>query len=108
MPAVQDSLHLGYKFKNRIYESTKEIIMGHHFVSRAHLQILIDMPNLGRNDHQLTQTDVASDKSHEKMNTKATAKICQPLIVELLKKHVPGSEGTQLYLRLINFLLELL
>ena len=105
MPAIQDSLHLANKLKNKIFDASSQIIMGKFIATNSHLQMLLDLPNICKYDHLLTQTDIASDRSHDKMNTAATAKICKQFVIDLLKQHVPGSEGTQLFLTLIQYLL---
>jgi hypothetical protein len=71
-------------------------------VSINFLKILISLPDVSRNDHKLKNQDVGTfDTSKDKMNTEATRRICEPHVIELLKK-VPGSEGTRVYLKIMR------
>lgn len=106
IPALQDPLHLTNKMKNRMFDPTNHLVMGDYIVSSSHLQILCDNPRVSKYDHQLTQTIVGSDVTKDKMNTIGTEKICRPVVVELLKKFVVSSEGTQIFLELMDNCLE--
>ena len=105
MPALQDVLHLVNKLRNRIFDPTNNVVMGKFLVTNAHLRILIENENVSKQDHLLTPIDVGADKTHDKMNTSASEKVCSPIVISLMEKFVPGSEGTRLYLRLMNCLL---
>lgn len=98
--AVHDTIHSANKFRSRL-KPANLLPIGNHVVPRSHLEILVD--SVGKEDHGLTATDI--DNS-DKMNFDSTLKISSERVTDQLKKHVPGSEGTQVYLKLIRYTIE--
>lgn len=100
--ALSDVHHLLNNFKNRMTDPTSNLKIGKFFVSSNFLKILINLPNISRNDHLLRAQDVGTfDMTKDKMNTESTKRICEPIVIELLSK-VPGSQGTSIYLKVMR------
>jgi len=99
---MQDSYHLGNKLKNRLFDTTIDLELGQFVASVNHLKMLVNNPEVSKEEHCLTISDIDSnDSTRDKMNTKSTQKICTSKVIELLKSKVNGSEGTCAYLQLI-------
>jgi hypothetical protein len=99
---LSDPHHLLNNLKNRINDLTNCLMIGKFYVSMNYLKIMLNHPEISRNDHQLSNEDVGTfDSSKDKMNSNATRKICEPIVIELLKK-IPGSEGTIIYLQMMR------
>lgn len=94
---MQDLVHLLNKWKNRFLKFSILLPLVNFRANRAHLQMLID--TVPKDKHFLTEKDL---NNKDKMNFAATLKICDTKVIEALKKYVPDSCGTQMYLRLMN------
>lgn len=100
LPPIQDPTHVHF-------DPAREIVIGNKIISNSHLKILVDSEEVSRHQHLLSKTDVGTgDKTKDKMNTISTEKIYHPRVQELLENYIPGSEGTQLYLKMINNLFD--
>lgn len=104
--AIQDPLHLVNKMKNRLFDSASDIKIGRFTASSKHLEVLQQNGSLSKIDHELTETIVGSDRSKDKMNTVGTENVCHKKVHPLLKKYVPGSDGTIQLLKIMDFLLD--
>jgi hypothetical protein len=105
---ISDSHHLLNNFKNRFNDPTNSLMIGNYYVSMNYLKIMLNHPEISRYDHQLSNEDVGTfDTSKDKMNSNSTRKICEPHVIELLKK-IPGAEGTIIYLQLMRDLYDAL
>lgn len=99
--SLSDPFHLLNNFKNRMNDTGK-LKIGKFYVTMNYLKIMINHPDVSRNDHLLSNQDVGTfDTTKDKMNTTATRKVCEPKVIELLKI-IPGSEGTVAYLRIMR------
>lgn len=100
--SLSDPFHLLNNFKNRMYDLTGKLKVGKFYVSMNFLKIMVNNPNVSKNDHLLSNQDIGTfDTTKDKMNTTSTRKICEPQVIELLKV-VPGSEGTVAYLQIMR------
>lgn len=97
---TQDTVHIGAKLKSRLLKPSIIMPLGNFVIAAGHLQILIDL--VSKDKHLLTQSDLSSK---DKMNFGSVIKICDPKIWTLLEKHVPGSEGTRAYLKMMFYVL---
>jgi len=97
---TQDTVYIGGKLKSRLLKPSIVMPLGKFIVSSGHLQILINI--VSKDKHFLTQSDLSSE---DKMNFRSVIKICDPKIWSLLEKHVPGSEGTQIYLKIMFYVI---
>lgn len=86
---IQDSVHNGLKFRNRLLNSLAVLPMGNSLVSISHLKLLIY--GVPENDHGLVMKDVCPD---DRQNFAALEKIMQPNVLDALSKNVNDSEGT--------------
>lgn len=103
MKCIQDPIHLTNNLKNRLYDGANDLQIGDFLATINHIQILVNLPNVSKDQHKLTYTDVnATDKSRDKMNSESTKKICTEAVINLLEQNVVGSEGTVAYLKLIR------
>jgi hypothetical protein len=65
--------------------------MDSHIATIAHLQMLVADKTIAKDSHDLKESDVDNlDKSRDRMNTDAVARICSLKVQEALKK-IPGS-----------------
>jgi hypothetical protein len=103
MKVMQDPIHFLNKFRNQLIENLLKL--GDKVASINFLRILLNNENVSKNDHMLNNTDVGTfDSTTDKMNANSTQKICNQKVIELLKNHVAGSEGTAAYLQIMRFL----
>lgn len=96
---VQDAYHIGTKLKNRLLNTVVMLILGNSIVTASHLKIFLD--NVSKDQHHLTIGDI---NGADKMNVDSVKRIFSQKVGECLKKHVPGSNATILYLKLIRFI----
>ena len=97
---MQDFIHTVNKFRTRL-DPANYLPIGKFTASQAHLRILSQ--ERSKEEHGLTTADL--DKS-DKMNFNSSLKICSERITDLLEKYVPGSEGTEAYLKVMRFVME--
>lgn len=93
---MQDTVHIGTKLRNRILSKTCTLIIGKFVISVNHLNDLIN--RFSRDKHYLTASVV---EPKDRMNFDSVLRICDEKVIELLK-NVPGSDGTIIYLKLID------
>nr|CAI5847435.1 unnamed protein product [Callosobruchus analis] len=70
--------------------------MGQYFASVSHLYELLSQ--FSKDKHLLTPSDL---KAEDKMNYDAAKRMCSTNVIQLLEK-IPNTEGTVLYLKLMN------
>lgn len=97
---IQDTVHIGTKLRTRFIKPSILLPFGKYIISSSHLKYLID--NVSKDQHLLTESDL---NANDKMNFQAVEKISCPQVINLLKKLVPDSQGTIVYLSLINDIL---
>lgn len=93
--AVQDSTHIGTKLRNRILKASIYLPFGEFIISKSHLIYLIE--NVSKDKHALTESDV---NPKDRQNFRSFQKISSEIVCDALKKYVPDSEGTVMYLTL--------
>lgn len=94
---IQDPVHIGTKLRTRLLNEKKEIVMGDKRVCISHLKTLID--TISKDKHGLNYTDI---NSADKMNFKAVEKLINEEVRNNINEHIPNSEGTCEYLRLMQ------
>lgn len=91
----QDTVHIGTKLRNKFLNGN--MLFGRYTISVEHLHIL--MRNVGRDKHGIYKTHI---NKTDKMNFISVQRITHPKVTQLLKKHVSESDGTIMYLRIID------
>lgn len=94
---IQDPIHIGTKFRNRLLNATLKF--GEHIISVDHLITLIN--KFTKNKHNLCISNV---KPKDRQNFDSVLRICDDKVINLLSG-VDGSAGTVLYLRVISSIL---
>lgn len=94
---MQDQPHIGTKLRNRALDDKIQLKIGKHDVSKKHLFALLDEAT--RDQHGIFRSDI---ENHDKMNFNSVQRMSDPKVIELLKQHVDGSDGTIMYLNLMN------
>ena len=84
---VQDTIHLGAKFRVRLLKRERGIFMvlGNKVASCSDLEHLLR--RVSKDLHLLRDGDI---NQHDKMNYDAVERLCNPNIRNLLGIHVPG------------------
>ncbi|KAJ8669512.1 hypothetical protein QAD02_000771 [Eretmocerus hayati] len=67
---------------------------------QSHLFDLVDL--VPKDKHKLTRSDL---KPNDEMNFKSVLKLCSDRTIAALKKYIPRSEGTQIYLTCLYYIL---
>lgn len=98
LKCVQDTVHIGTKFRTRLLNEKQLIVMGDHMVHPEHLRILIR--TVSKDQHLLVSSDISAS---DKMNFKSVRKITDLKVSENLKIHVPKSNATIKFLELMKF-----
>jgi hypothetical protein len=94
---VQDTIHIGGKMRVRLLNEKVNIQVGAYQVKKEHLITLTREVNRGV--HQMLESDLDGT---DKMNYGAVERICASHVPTLLKEHVKESDGTQMYLILMQ------
>lgn len=95
---IQDTIHIGTKFRNRML--SRPLKFGKHQINIDHLKQLLKA--VSKEQHKLTEETI---QAKDRMNFKTVLKICNSEVIGLLEKHIPKSEGTVLYLRVLDNIL---
>lgn len=95
---VQDTVHIGTKLRNIFLG--RNLMFGHHKISVEHLHDL--MCSVSRDKHGLYKTHI---NPQDRMNFISVQKITDSKVTQLLEKHVGGSDGTVIYLKIIDMVL---
>lgn len=95
---VQDTPHTGNKLRVKLCDTTDVHAMGNFSAVAGDLHLLVERET--KDYHHLQELDLTGK---DKMSFGATMRVCHPRIWKLLKEHVPGSDGTQIYLKVIFF-----
>lgn len=96
---MQDLVHVLNTIKNRFFKTLILFPMGDFIASSAHLKLLFDCVTKAK--HGLQNRDLTLE---DKMNFASTMRICDPKIWNLLDEHVPSSDSTRMYLKLMFFI----
>lgn len=97
---TQDIIHIGGKARNRILKTSRRTPLGQKIIAVAHLFYLIR--TVSKDKHLLTATDI---NPKDRQNFASVEKICSEKVIFYLKQAVPGSEGTVMFLRALNYCL---
>lgn len=94
---IQDTVHIGAKLRSRLLKPSIFLPMGDFIISASHLKILTN--TVSKDKHCLNSKELSPK---DKMNYQSVEKNSDPKVTVLLEKHIPGSEATVLYLRIIH------
>ncbi|KZS02505.1 Uncharacterized protein APZ42_000434, partial [Daphnia magna] len=95
---VQDTIHEGAKMRTRLLKDQKPMPFGNKIACRENLVALAGL--VTKDQHLLQERDLLPE---DKMNYDAVGRLTRPELRDLLKKYVPGSEGTIFYLKLMEY-----
>ncbi|KAJ8682929.1 hypothetical protein QAD02_018721 [Eretmocerus hayati] len=95
---VSDVVHVVNRFKTRLLKESITLPLGPHIVSSSHLLYMCENESIDK--HLLSASDLAND---DKMRFASSIKMCHRRVYEALR-NVPGSEGTQAYIKVMNFI----
>lgn len=98
---VQDTIHEGAKLRTRFLKSEYLIPIGNFVANREHIVAVMNSPFVGKGETGVLPSDL---DLHDKMNYDAVQRLARPELIELLKKHIPDSSGTQFYLKLMYYI----
>lgn len=90
---VQDIIHIGTKFRNRLLNGSIILYIGNKIVSTVHIKYLID--TVAKDVHGLVQSDIFPE---DRQNYKSLEKLMEDRVLNAMKKYVPDSEATVIYL----------
>ncbi|KAK3928931.1 putative UDP-N-acetylglucosamine--peptide N-acetylglucosaminyltransferase SEC [Frankliniella fusca] len=95
---VQDTIHLLIKLRQKLIKPSDIMPMGNiNIASRGHLVSLIS--SVAKDNHKLTMSSI---NVKDKMNFKSAQDLCAKEVSNLLRKEVPGSEGTAVFLDMMR------
>lgn len=97
---TQDIIHVGGKARNRILKTSRKTPIGQKVIAVAHLFYL--MRTVSKDKHLLTASDI---NPKDRQNFQSVEKICSEKVISYLKIAVPGSEGTAMFLKALNYCL---
>lgn len=95
--AIQDTIHLGGKLRNKILNSDMPI--GKHIVSIDHLKSLVT--KVHKSVHGLTQNDICPE---DRMDFDSFLKITKDRVLTALQQHIEDSNGTIQYLKMCKYI----
>lgn len=95
---VQDTIHIITKFRNRLLRSSTIMPIGTKIINISHIKYLIT--NVSKDKHLLTEYDI---NPKDRQNFKSASKIYNNNTIMLLNENVPDSNGTQIYLKIMQF-----
>lgn len=84
---VQDTVHMGNKFKTKLLKDSVVLALGDLVASSAHLLIVINEES--KLNHGLTSHNL---QKQDKMNFALSQKMCSERVIECLRK-IPGTNG---------------
>lgn len=96
---TQDTIHIGTKLRNRILNGTAQF--GKHIITVDHLMKLVR--SFPKTQHKLCESII---KITDRQNFDSVLRICDEKVISLLVSGVKGSDGTVMYLRIINSILK--
>lgn len=92
---TQGTVHIGTKWRIRLLSASILLPIGKALISISHLKQLIN--NVEKAEHGIVMKDICPD---DRQNYASLEKIMQPRVLDSLSKHVVGSDGTVMYLKL--------
>lgn len=97
---TQDMIHVGTKARNRVLKTSRRTPIGQKIITIAHLKYLIR--SISKDKHLLTSYDI---EPKDRQNFQSVEKICSKQVISCLIADVPGSEGTAMFLKALNYCL---
>lgn len=94
----QDPTHVGTKLRNLLLRYSIFLPFGNCVISLSHLKFLVSQ--VPKDIHGLTEYDILPE---DRMNFKSLEKIMHERVIEALRKYVPGSEATILYIQICKY-----
>lgn len=95
---VQDTVHIGTKFRNRMLNRRMKI--GDYTISTDHLAAI--MKSIPKTEHNLCGSTIAPI---DRQNFASVLRICDRKVIDLLQNIIEESKGTVLYLKLLDNIL---
>lgn len=95
----QDFIHILTKMRVRFLKTNIKLILGKFQANQQHILDIID--TVSKDKHLLTISDV---KAEDKMNFLSAEKLCSDKVIDILKT-MPGTDGTRIYLKIMNYIL---
>lgn len=95
---VQDPVHFGTKSRNRPLKTSSILPFGDKIISSAHLKMLIQ--KVSKDKHFLTNSDI---DPKDRQNYRSAEKMCHVRVRQCLQEHIPGSEATVIYLKMMDY-----
>lgn len=92
---VQDPTHIGTKLRNVLLKSSVLLPIGTFKVSKSHLKYLIS--TVSKDVHHLTDCDI---DPKDRQNFRSLQKCMKSEVLDNLKKYVPESDATILFLKI--------
>ena len=83
---IQDTIHEGVKLRTRLLKREKYLVLGQKIASPTDLETLVR--RVGKDLHLLREEDL---NLRDKMKYDAVVRLCQPHLIDLLRRHVPGN-----------------
>lgn len=96
---VQDTTHIGTKFRNRLLNTSILLQIGSKIVTTLHIKTLLD--TVEKDVHGLVKTDIFPE---DRQNFKSLEKLMQDRVVNAMKTFVVDSEGTIIYLQICKLI----
>ena len=98
---IQDVIHILTKLRNRFFKFSILMPIGSTYVvPNAHVKVLMSL--LTKDKHNLTERDVYYI---DKMNFNSVKKVFNCKIQNYLKSHVPAIFGTQIYFKIVYYIM---
>lgn len=94
---TQDMTHIITKARNRLLTCSRIYPIGTKIISSTHLKTLID--SVSKDKHLLVRSDI---EPKDRQNFLSAEKLCSKKVRQCLSDYVPGSEGTVLYLKTMD------
>lgn len=92
---LQDTVHIGTKGRNRLLVASIHLPLGSTLISISHLKLLIN--NVPKEQHGLVMSDICPE---DRQNFGSFQKMMQQRVIDTLTKHIIGSEGTVMFLKI--------
>lgn len=100
----QDTVHIATKLRNllmRTISKPEKIPFGKYFIDWHHLETLLE--TFPKDEHQLTASVL---NPVDRQNFSSALRMCHPKVIEMLRKHIEGSDGTAFFLQMIRDFIE--
>lgn len=95
---IQDPTHIANKFRTRLINPAKNLIIGQYRISKIHLEELI--ASVSKDQHGLVIGDLSE---HDKMKFRPVEKMTAPEVINGLQVNIPFSAGTIEFLKVCSF-----